>query len=63
MIYNIGIDKMKNTFKDIDQITQIDIQNLSKKIFSKPSIIGINANKDVINQNKDYLSSLGEIIL
>lgn len=62
LIYEYGIDGAKNLFETIDKITPNDIQASSKKFLDKPSIIVINANQDVIDANKDYLQSIGEIV-
>lgn len=62
LIYEYGIDETRKLFKTLDSVKPDDIQNLSKKIFTKPSIIIVKANKDVVEANKAYLESMGEII-
>ena len=61
LIYKYGINETRNLFETLDGITIDDIQNLSKKVLKKPSIITIKTNQDVIDSNKQYLSTLGEI--
>lgn len=62
LIYEYGINETRNLFETLNSITPNDIQNLSQKVLKKPSIIIIKANQDVIDSNKNYLSTLGEII-
>lgn len=61
LVYEYGIDSTRKLFENLDSITPNDIQNLSQKVLTKPSIIIIKASKDVIDANKEYLTSLGEI--
>lgn len=63
LIYEYGIDGTRKLFETLDSITPNDIQNLAQKVLTKPSIIIVKANKDVIDANKEYLSSIGEIVL
>lgn len=62
LIDEYGTENAKNLFQIIDKITPNDIQNLAKRYLMKPSIIQVRANKDVLSENKNYLSSLGTII-
>lgn len=48
-------------FTAIDEMTPEYIQALAKHYLTQPSIIAIEGNKKVIEQNKDYLAKLGEI--
>jgi predicted Zn-dependent peptidase len=57
-----SLNDTQRLFDIVDKITSQDIQNIAKTYLTKPSIISINANKDVIDANKEYLSSLGEIV-
>ncbi len=62
LLNEYGIEDTKKLFKTIDEITPQDIQNITKTYLTKPAIISINANKDVLDANKSYLSELGEVI-
>lgn len=62
LIYNYGIQKTRKLFQTIDRINHNDIQKLAKKYLSAPSLLAIKANQDVLDTNKDYLSTFGEIV-
>lgn len=49
-------------FRAIDEMTPEYIQELAKYYLTKPSIIAVEGNKQVIEQNKNYLSKLGEVV-
>lgn len=49
-------------FTAIDEMTPEYIQALAKHYLTQPSIIAIEGNKKVIEQNKDYLAQLGEVV-
>lgn len=57
-----GLDNTQKLFEIIDKITPQDIQNAAKIYLLKPSIISISTNKDVLNSNKDYLNTIGELL-
>ena len=57
-----GLEDTKKLFKTVDEITPQDIQNIAKNHLTRPSVISIDANKEVLDANKDYLIKLGEII-
>lgn len=62
LIYEYGLDGTSKLFQTLEDITSNDIQNIAKKTFSKPSIIIIKANNDVVEQNKAYLDTIGEVV-
>lgn len=62
LLNEYGLDDTKRLFKLVDEITPQDIQNISKAYLTKPSIISISANKDVLSANKDYIASIGEVV-
>ena len=62
LLNEYGIEDAKKLFKIIDEITPQDIQNITKTYLTKPAIISIDANKEVLAANKDYLASRGEIV-
>lgn len=47
----------------LDSITSEDIQKLAQKYLTKPFVLEISGNKDAIEANNDYLSSIGEIVI
>lgn len=59
LIFNYGIDNVRNIFQIVDGISPDDIEKISQKFLAKPSIIIIKANKDVLEANKNYLSTFG----
>jgi len=56
-----GINYTNELLKAIDSITPEDIQKAAVLFLDKPSIVLINANKDAIERNKDYLSTFESI--
>ena len=62
LINTYGVDNVKNLYQLLYGITPDDINTLSKTFLTKPCIISINANKDVIDANKQYLLQIGEIV-
>lgn len=62
LLKDYGLDNIKKLFKEIDEITPRDIQSTAQKYFTKPSIIIINSNKDILAANKTYLLKLGDVI-
>lgn len=54
-------DTLKSLLSAIDAITVDDIQTIAKHCLDKPSAISIVASKNTIENNKDYLKSLGEL--
>lgn len=54
-----GINYINEYIKAIDNMTEQDIQTATKLFLTKPSIISVKADKDVLEANKSYLSSLG----
>ncbi|MDD3437291.1 MAG: insulinase family protein [Candidatus Gastranaerophilales bacterium] len=62
LLNEYGVEDVRKLFKIIDEITPEDIQNIAKEYLDKPSLFIIDANKDVLDANKDYLATLGEIV-
>lgn len=57
-----GTNYFKELDKAIDEITPHDVRELAKYYFSQPSLYMISGNKEAIEESKDYLKSLGEIV-
>ncbi len=57
-----GIDYLDELLKSIDEITPQYIQQLSKHYLTQPYLLSIKGNKEVIEENKEYLSNIGEVI-
>lgn len=47
--------------KSIQDVTPEDIQKMAQNVFSKNSVTSIIANKNTLDANMDYLSSIGEV--
>lgn len=62
LLSQFSMNELKDLFNTIDGITPTDIQNTAIEYLDKPSEISIKANQEVIDLNKDYLSTIGEII-
>lgn len=62
LIYEYGLEGINKLFQILEDITPDKIQNIAKTILTKPSIIIIKANKDVVEQNKAYLNTIGEVV-
>ena len=56
-----GIKRMDEYIKTIDKITPEDIQAAARHIFSNKPVYSILASKDTINNQLNYLNSLGEV--
>lgn len=56
-----GINYANDKLKAIDSITPQDIQKAAILYLNKPSITMIGANKETLEQNRGYLSTLGQI--
>ncbi len=56
-----GIKRMDEYIKAIDKITPEDIQSAAQHIFSNKPVYSILASKDTINNQADYLNTLGEV--
>ena len=61
-MHSFNVKEVKDLFKTMDEITPQDIQNAAKEYLNKPSQISIKANKDVLEANKDYLVTIGEVV-
>ena len=59
---SMSIEDFKNLFRVIDEISINDVQGSAKKYFEKPSLFVINANEDVLSKNRNYLTSIGNMI-
>lgn len=57
-----GIKRIDEYVKAIDSITIDDIQAAANHVFSSKPTISILASKDTINNQKDYINSLGEVV-
>ncbi len=55
------INYINKKLKAIDEVTSKDIQNMAKKLLNQSFAISLKANKEMIDKNKEYLSSLGEL--
>lgn len=58
-----GIGYQQALFDAIDNMTPDFLQSLAKYYFTKPYLMKLDCNKDVIESNKDYLASLGEVVI
>ena len=47
--------------KAIDSVTPVEIQKAASLYLSRPSVISIVANKDALDFNKNYLTSIGQV--
>lgn len=57
-----GVELLNKKFELLETITVSDIQEAARTIFhNKNSVIYVKASKEALEQNKDYLRSLGEI--
>lgn len=56
------INYSKKLAEALDGLTPSDIQALAQKLLAKHYLLEVSGNKNVIESNKDYLASLGEIV-
>lgn len=56
------VNHSKKLAEALDEITSDDLQKLAKKYLTKPYLLEISGNKKAIEDNKEYLSNLGENI-
>jgi predicted Zn-dependent peptidase len=56
-----GKNYLQELFNAIDTITADDIQNYSKYYLSQHSITGVEADKKVLDENREFLKTQGEI--
>jgi len=56
-----GVNYANQSLEMIDKITPEDIQKAANLYLKQPSVISIIASKDTIDNNKDYLASLGSL--
>lgn len=57
------IDYSRKLAASIDTITPDNLQKIAQKYLTKPHVWGISGNKNAIEANNDYISTLGEIKL
>ncbi len=57
-----GIKRIDEYIKAIDKITKQDIMDAARHVFSNKPVYSILASEDTINNQKDYINSLGEVI-
>ena len=56
-----GVHRIDDYYKAIDSITPKDIRNAARHVFSNNPIISILASDDTIDNQRQYLNSLGDI--
>jgi len=57
-----GINYTNELLTAVDKTTSADIEAAAKYCLEKPSLISVEANQETLNKNKEYLSSLGELV-
>lgn len=62
IVSSVSIEDLNNLFREIDAISANDIQDTAKKYLEKPSLFVIKANEDVLSKNRNYFTSIGNMI-
>lgn len=57
-----GIKRIDEYVKAIDKITKQDIKDAANHVFKNKPVYSILASKDTVENQKDYINSLGEVI-
>jgi len=57
------INHSKNLAEALDNLTSDDFQKIAQKYLTKPYLLEVSGNANAIEYNKNYFSSLGEIVI